>query len=95
MRVRVFRWLLHLWESHTPEPILRIQIQILMNLTSKAFHTPGKWLWTRPWRDRLRVYAEYTRDYCEDADPERLYALSYALGERLRRATGFTDVDDL
>lgn len=95
MRARLFRWLLHRWAEDTPEIVRRVQLQILMNLTSKAFHLPGKRLWTRPWRDGLRAYAEYTRKYCSDADPQRLYALSFDLGERLRRATGLTDAGDL
>ena len=95
MRARLFRWLLRRWEVHTPEIVLRMQLQILMDLTAKAFRTPGKRLWTRPWRDGLHEYAEYTRKYSVDADPRRLYALSFALGERLRRVTGFTDAGDL
>jgi len=95
MRARLFRRLLHLWEAHTPQIVLRVQLQILMDLTARAFRRRGRRLWTRRWRDGLREYAEYTRRYCEDADPRRLYALSFALGARLRRATGFTDPGDL
>lgn len=95
MRARFFGWLLRRWEKDAPEIVRRVQLQILMNLTAKAFRTPGQRLWTRPWRDELRAYAQYTRARCEDADPRRLYALSFALGARLRRATGFTDAGDL
>ena len=95
MRARLFRGLLHRWEEDTPEIARRVQLQILMDLTAKAFRAPGKRLWTRPWRDGLRLYAEYTREHCEDADPQRLYKMSFAMGERLRRITGFTDADDL
>lgn len=95
MRAQFFRWLLHRWEKDTPEIVRRVQLQILMHLTAKAFRLPGKRLWTSPWKDGLREYAEYTREYCEDADPERLYALSFALGERIRHVTGFLDDADL
>ena len=97
MRARLFRWLLHRWERHTPEIVRRIQLQILMNVTAKAFQAPPKRLWTRTWRKGLREYAEYTLDCSRrmDADSERLYALSYALGDKLRRATGFTEASDL
>jgi len=95
MRARFFRWLLHRWETDTPEIVRRVQLQILMDLTAKAFRAPGKRLWTRPWRDGLRLYAEYTREHCECADPQQLYRMSFAMGERLRRITGFTDASDL
>lgn len=95
MRAHFFRWLLHRWKDDTPEIVRRIQLQILMNLTVKAFLLPGKRLWPHPWRDGLREYAEYTHRHCENADPQRLYALSFALGKRLRRVTGFHDAGDL
>ena len=97
MRARLFRGLLHRWERRVPEILRRIQLQILMNLTAKAFRAPAERLWTRPWREGLSVYVEYTRKCAQimDTDPERLYALSFALGERLRRIAGFTEDDDL
>lgn len=95
MRARFFRWLLHRWEADAPEIVRRVQLQILMDLTAKAFGMPGRRLWTRPWREGLREYAQYTRRYGESADPRRLYALSFALGERLRHITGFRDDIDL
>lgn len=95
MRARFFRWLLRRWENNTPGIVRRVQLQILMDLTARAFRLPGKRLWTRPWRDGLREYAEYTRAHCAEADNQRLYKMSYAMGKRLRCVTGFTDADDL
>ena len=82
MRARFFRALLRRWERHTPETVRRAQLQILMGVTARVFRAPGQRLWTRPWGDGLRAYAEYTRAHSRDADvdPERLYALAYALG---------------
>lgn len=97
MRARFFRALLRRWERHTPETVRRAQLQILMGVTARAFRAPGQRLWTRPWGDGLRAYAEYTRAHSRDADvdPERLYALAYALGIKIRRVTGFRDAADL
>ncbi len=97
MRARLFRALLQRWERHTPEIVRRAALQILMRTTAQAFRAPGKRLWTRSWKDGLREYAEYTREHSLDAgvDPDRLYARAYALGEKIRRVTGFRDDADL
>lgn len=97
MRARLFRALLRRWERHTPEIVRRAALRILMRTTARPFRAQGKRLWTRSWKDRLQEYAEYTREHSLDpgVDPARLYALSYALGERIRRVTGFRDDADL
>ena len=94
MRARFFRWLLKHLEHHTPPFVRRLALQILMNATARAFRMHGKRLWTLPWRDGLRLYAEYTRAR-PNVDPEALYSVSYTLGQRLRHITGLTDPRDL
>lgn len=96
MRARLFRWLLRHMERHTPEIVRRVALQILMNVTAKAFNMRGKRLWTLRWRDGLRVYAAFTRECSrKNIDPKSLYAASYALGQRIRHITGLTDAHDL
>ena len=97
MRAKLFRALLRRWERRAPGIVRRWQLQILMDLTARAFRVPGRRLWTRPWKDALQEYAMYTREHALDpgVDPGRLYAQAYALGEKIRRVTGFRDDADL
>lgn len=66
----------------------RIELQVLMNLTARAFGKPAKRIWTLPNNEALRMYAEYTRDHLQaDTDEhllERMNKEAYQVGKRLR-----------
>ncbi len=96
MRNWFFKKLLHNLESHTPEILRHIQLQLLMNLTARAFQVPGKKIWCCPSDQALEAYARFTVACMEQtpANPERLYRLSYALGNKLRRLTGLKQPGD-
>ena len=97
MRARIARNLLHRLERHTPAWALSVQSQILLNLTARAFHAPGKSVWRHAPAQALREYAEFTVrcTLCGDAKPENLYREAFDLGKRLRRLSGFTDAADV
>ena len=84
-------------ERHTPEWIIRAEVQILMNLASRSFRRPGKKVWRLSAGEALRTYAAYTAECMAntEADPERLYACAFRLGEGLRRMTGLRDQRDV
>ena len=88
------RIILRRLERHTPALLTGVQIQILLNLTARAFHTPKRSVWRLPPGEALGRYAELTR-HCMGGDPDRLYREAFRLGVRLRRITGFTDSADI
>ena len=97
MRARIARNLLRRLERHTPALLVGVQLQILLNLAARAFHTPGKSIWRHAPAQALREYAEFTVR-CTlrgGAKPETLYREAFDLGRRLRRLTGFTDAKDI
>ena len=67
----------------------RIELQLLMNLTARAFRQPSKRIWTLPHADALRTYAEYTRDHLKEGADEplllRMNSEAYRMGHLLRR----------
>ena len=83
-------------ERRAPGIAQRIQLQILMNATARAFGVSGRRIWIHSWEKGLQEYAVFTRDISDQhpVDPERLYAVSCALGKRVCRVTGFTDDTD-
>ena len=97
MRARIARKLLRRLERHTPALLVGVQLQILLNLAARAFHTPGKSVWRHAPAQALREYAEFTADCTRrgGAKPETLYREAFDLGQRLRRLTGFTDAADV
>lgn len=97
MRARIFRKLLHSWERQTPSWLIRLQIQILLSATARAFDAPGKRIRSLPPGQALREYAAFTSNCMKSrrADSRRLYRNAYALGNCLRLITGFTDSGDL
>ena len=88
------RKLLQQLERHTPDRIRSLEIQILMNLAARAFRVPGKKVWHLPADDALRTYAEFTVQCMKTkhAAPRVLYRQAYAVGSRVRRLTGLTDM---
>ncbi|MBQ7441633.1 MAG: hypothetical protein IJV52_09025 [Prevotella sp.] len=66
----------------------RIQLQLLMNLTTRAFGKPAVRTWTMTNDKALQVYAEYTRDHLRDGVSEQLLQRmseeAYRMGKRLR-----------
>lgn len=97
MRARIFRRLLRYLEKHNPALFLCLQIQLLLNVTARAFGVPGKWIWYFSSERALREYAVFTKNCMQlyPTDPRRLYRSAYVLGRRLRHITGFTDSREL
>ena len=97
MRARIFRKLLQYLEKHDQALFLRFQLQVLLNVTARAFNVPVKQIWYFPPGQALREYAVFTENCMRlyPADPRRLYRSAYVLGSRLRRITGFTDKKEL
>lgn len=75
----------------------RIQLQLLLNGTARAFGRKGRQIWYLPYQRALEEYAAFTENAMRlpHADPQRLYRTAYTLGSRVRRITGFTDNNDL
>lgn len=75
----------------TDSPLFRrIELQLLMNLTARAFGKPAKRIWTHPNDEALRIYAEYTRDHLQHTGVDeqllrRMNEEAYRMGCRLRR----------
>ncbi len=67
----------------------RIELQVLMNLTSGAFGQHPKRIWTRSNDEALKAYADYTSNHLrEGADDEllqRMNSRAYKVGLMLRR----------
>ena len=97
MRTRIFRKLVRYPEKHNSALFTRFQLQLLLNVTARAFGVPGKRIWHLPPKRALREYAVFTENCMKlhHTDPRRLYRSAYALGRRLRHITGFTDSRDL
>ncbi len=97
MRAHIFRKLLRSVERHPRGLFSRIQLQILLNVTARAFGVRGKQIWHLSCERALEEYAVFTENVMclSDADPQWLYQKAYALGSRIRQITGFTDSGDL
>lgn len=97
MRASIFRILLRSLERHPSTLFSRVQLQLLLNATARAFDVSGKQIWHLPHRRASEEYASFTENAMRSrhADPRRLYREAYALGSRIRRITGFTDSSDL
>ena len=96
LRAGLARIVLHRLERHTPALLTGIQIQILLNLTARVFHTPKLSVWRLAPGKALGRYAEFTRQcMAHGGDADRLYQEAFRLGARLRRITGFTDSADI
>ena len=84
-------------EKHDSALFLRFQLQLLLNVTARAFDVPVKRIWYLPPGKALREYAVFTENCMRlyPTDPRRLYRSAYMLGSRLRRITGFTNKKEL
>lgn len=96
MRQRFFRALLQRYESGLPEWTHRLLLQILMDTTAKGFGVRPVRVLGSSAQDGLTAYALFTKECMEKhrVPAKRLYRVSYRLGARLRRITGFTAVSD-
>lgn len=97
MRAAVFRGLLAQWERR-PSALFRVmQLQILCNLTARAFDVPGRRIWYLPYPQALGEYGAFTVQCMtrHRPSPERLYREAHAVGRRIRRITGLRDRADL
>ena len=97
MRGKVFSALLHRLERHPSKLFMRLQLQILWNLTAKAFDAPGRQIWFLPYERALEAYAAFTKECMasRNANPQRLYHCAFAVGSRIRRISGFREGQDL
>lgn len=86
MRARIFRKLLGGLERHPLKIFSRIQLQILLNVTARAFDVPGKQIWYLPYQRALEEYALFTESCMRlhRADPSNLYREAYALESRIQ-----------
>ena len=97
MRAWLSRAVLSLLERHTPDRLKSLELQALLNLTARAFRTPGRTVWNKPAGLALLQYANFTT-LCMTAikaDPDALYREACAVGRRLRRVTGLTEKRDI
>ena len=97
MRKQISRRLLARLERRTPKPLVGIELQILLNLAARSFHTKGKTIWHLPPERALLEYALFTKESMRRcvAEPGSLYGNAFRVGQRLRRISGFTDGEDL
>lgn len=97
MRARIFKKFLASFEKYTPSIIKRLQIQILLCATARAFDRPGKMVCHLSADRALAAYAAYTRDCVETraVAGKRIYQSAYRLGRLVRRISGFTESADL
>lgn len=97
MRAYVFKKLLDRWEWNAPKHFRLMQIRILANMTAKAFDVPPVRISASSANRALVKYGAFTKRCLRSgtADPKRLYCVSYELGSRIRRMSGFTEKEDL
>ena len=97
MRAAIFRKVLRKLEKGTPGFLIRFQMQVLLNVTARAFSVPGIKIWHLDPDRALRAYAIFTEDCMErlQAEEQQLYQEAYRTGILIRRITGFTESRDL
>ncbi len=97
MRTAICRKILKGLEKYTPGFLIRFQLQVLLNVTARAFDVPGKRIWYQGADQALRAYAAFTIDCMasRQAEEPQLYQEAYRTGKRVRRITGFTESRDL
>lgn len=68
----------------------RIELQLLMNLTARAFQKSSRRLWTHSNDEALRIYAEYTSDHLREGTDEallqRMEHEAFRMGRFVRKA---------
>lgn len=97
MRALAFRMLLALCMKYRPECVTRLQLQVLLDTTARAFALPGKKIRSRTARGALREYAAFTGKCMKygKADPKKLREEAYRTGNLIRRITGFRKRRDI
>lgn len=96
LREQISRCLLHYLETHEARLFPRIELQILLCLTAKAFSVPAKNILFMSCEKALETYALFTHDaMARSTERERIYNLSRSLGERIRSISGLKDTRDL
>ncbi len=97
MNAKRFRKLLDRLDRRPSALFRRILLQTMMRTTAKAFEMPPERLFFRAPDHALQLYADYTVSCMEHAaaDPERIYDMSYELGERIRRWCGPQDPQEM
>ena len=96
MREAVFGVLLGALERHTPDFVRSAEIQILMNLTARAFRTRAAGVWFLPADRALERYAEFTVRCMETLPvrPRELYRRAFRTGRRVRILAGIRKRED-
>lgn len=97
LRAYVFGRLLRWMRRRTPTWFVSIELQILLELTARAYRMPGRGIWFLPAKRALREYASFTVRCMESGKKgaEKLYPSAYALGKWIRWVTGFKQPEDL
>lgn len=97
MRACVFRMILNFLIKKRPAWVTRLQLQVLLDTTARAFALPGKKIRSRTARGALREYAAFTGKCMKygKADPKKLREEAYRTGNLIRRITGFRERRDI
>ena len=89
-------------EERRPKFFAKIELQLLMNLTSRIFGQKSRCLWVFGPDKALRLYAQYTKELLLNhhiGDDEslqcRMRTEAYKLGRLLRRVTGLRNRSNL
>ena len=97
MRAFVSRMILNLLIKKRPRWVTRVQLQILLDTTARAYAMPRKKIRSRTARGALREYAAFTGQCMKygKADPVRVREEAYRTGNLIRRITGFRESHDI
>lgn len=94
VRASLFRKIMDFLEQHPSRLFARVEIQILLLATGKAFSQKGMWILFSG--DPLSEYAEYTKHCMKTGgDRKQLYGVMKRLGRSIRKITGLTEASDL
>ncbi len=94
IRERISKALLDILELHPSEVFARLQLQILLGATARAFDQRGQCILFA--KDPLQEYGMFTKTcMASGAEQRRLYQVSLRLGRRVRTVLGLTNPEDL
>lgn len=94
LREELFRRILYYLERHPSDIFARIEMQILLQATARAFGRRGICVLFSG--NPLGKYADFTKDCMKTpADRKRLYRISFRLGRKIREIVGFRRPEDL
>ena len=93
----MFRMFLSLCMKYRPGWVARIELQILLDTTARAFAMPGKKIKSRTARGALREYAAFTGKCMKygKTDLKKVREEAYRTGQLVRRITGFRESRDI